>query len=136
MTSISSAGNVIIPAAQAPRRQNERPAAAPVEDNAVKQEQPAQPLNDENPTKVNTSQQASEDQQKLEAAQEVAQQEAQRAEFNQQATQNERLDNETLEDNNVQRETASANKSAIDTFTQFQNINAAPRQGQELNQFA
>lgn len=136
MTSISSAGNVIIPAAQAPRRQNERPAAAPVEDNAVKQEQPAQPLNDENPTKVNTSQQASEDQQKLEAAQEVAQQEAQRAEFNQQATQNERLDNETLEDNNVQRETTSANKSAIDTFTQFQNINAAPRQGQELNQFA
>ncbi|HCM05707.1 MAG TPA: hypothetical protein DIC30_06820 [Oceanospirillales bacterium] len=136
MASISSVGNVTIPAAQAPRRQNERPVAAPVEDKAVTQEQPAQPLNDENPTKANTSQQASEDQQELEAAQEVAQQEVQRAKFNQQATQNERLDDETLEDNNVQRETASANKSAIDTFKQFQNINASPRQGQELNQFA
>jgi hypothetical protein len=161
MASISSAGNFTIPAAQPSRRQAERSVTATESEKAVKQEQQVQRVNDEKSAQANASQQASGEQQKIE----VAQQEAQRAEFDQQAgnvrnaepndvrpssqtiqlsqtdsatseqTQNKRTDNARVESNNVQRETASANKSAIDTFNQFQNINAAPRQGQELNRF-
>ncbi len=131
MATISSAGNFTIPAAQPSRRQAERSVTATESEKAVKQEQQVQRVNDEKSSKASSSQQTNEEQQRIE----VAQQEAQRAEFDQQATQNKRTDNARVESNNIQRETASANKSAIDTFNQFQNINAAPRQGQELNRF-
>jgi hypothetical protein len=191
MASISSVGSFAIPATQSTRRQAERSVTAPVNEKAVKQEQPAQRVNDDQgrksseqvkATQENISsppvtqaddknsaknrdaqqQQANGEQQKIE----VAQQEAQRAEFDQQAgnvrntepndvrppssqpirlpqsdsfaaeeNPNKKIDNERVEDNRLQRETASANQPAIDAFNQFQNINATPRQGQELNQF-
>ena len=130
----------------------------------VNDDQGRKPSEQVKATSVNTpaeQQVSNEEQQKIEGAQ----QEAQRAEFNQQAgnvrnaepnevrpssqtiqlpqsaaaasesTKNETTQNESIENNRVQRETDSANKPAIDIFNQFQNINAAPRQGQELNQF-
>jgi hypothetical protein len=90
------------------------------------------------------------EQQKFEAAQ----QEAQRAEFNQQAgTVRESEPNDvrppssisaqaaldekdTPETTFLTRDSLSSENSAINTFNQFQNIDAPPRQGQELNQFA
>ena len=93
------------------------------------------------------------EQQKIEAAQ----QEAQRAEFNQQAgnvRETEPNDVRPPSSNSAQaaqpsldekdipettlltRDSLSSENPAIDTFNQFQNINDAPRQGQELNQFA
>jgi hypothetical protein len=90
---------------------------------------------------------------------EVAQQEAQRAEFNQQAgnvrdtepddvrspsstsTQPSQAENNqpAIEAEEevvaVQRDNLASENPAINTFNQFQNIDAAPRQGQELNQF-
>ncbi len=93
------------------------------------------------------------EQQKIEAAQ----QEAQRAEFNQQAgnvrdtepddvrpPSSEPTQPSAVENNEpaieaeavvVQRDALAAENLAINTFNQLQNIDAAPRQGQELNQF-
>lgn len=142
MAAISSAGNITIPAVQPTRRQNERSVVAPDGEKTVTQEQPVQRVNDEKSTKTNNSQKTSGEQQEIE----VAQQEAQRTEFNQQtiqlpqtessleAVRKGNTDNEST-NNNIQREAESVNKSAIDTFNKFQNINAVPRQGQELNQF-
>ena len=85
---------------------------------------------------------------------EVAQQEAQIAEFDQRAgnvretepndvrppslipTQSSQDENKELTTVLLTRDNQSSENLAIDTFNQFQNIDAPPRQGQELNQFA
>ncbi|MBL4797785.1 MAG: hypothetical protein JKY50_10265 [Oleispira sp.] len=98
-------------------------------------------------------QRADGEQQKIEAAQ----QEAQIAEFDQRAgnvretepndvrppSSDSAQDAQRSQDEQEQPETVvltrdnlSSENTAIETFNQFQNIDAAPRQGQELNQFA
>jgi hypothetical protein len=166
MAPISSAGSITIPVTQPPRSQAERSApAAKIEETAQQQKQLQRASDDqgrrsseqvkvsvENPTSPPVTQ--ADDENSAEAQQkiEVAQQEAQRAEFDQQAgnvrttesndvrpPSNSKLDapDETELAIEVTRaEPIQADNPAIDIFTQLQNIDSPPRQGQEVNRFA
>ena len=162
MAPISSAGSFAIPAAQPPRSQAERSAPAAKVEDTVQQEKKLQRVSDEQgrrsseQVKATNENQASPsvaqaddeksagEQQKIEAAQ----QEAQRAEFDQQAGNvRETEPNDVRPPSNsetetsdsaevVKVETLQADNPAIDIFVQLQNIDAPPRQGQEVNRFA
>ncbi len=167
MAPISSAGStIIVPATQSPRSQAERSAPAAKTEEAAQQQKQLQRANDDQgrrsseQVKVNTENPASppvaqaDDENSAEAQQkiEVAQQEAQRAEFDQQAgnvrttesndvrpPSNSELDasDEVEVTSDVTRaEPIQADNPAIDVFTQLQNIDNPPRQGQEVNRFA
>jgi hypothetical protein len=168
MTSISSTGNLSLPAAQPARRQAERSVQATETKLTVQQEQEVQGAGDkrsrgsseqakaviENTSEKQTSPSVTQadivksagEQQKNEAAQ----QEAQRAEFDQQAgivrktepndvrpPSSDNTDN-PQPDNSPQVELVALqeNSPAIEVFKQLQNINADPRQGKGINQFA
>ncbi len=164
MTSISSAGSFAIPATQPARRQTEASDSVTETELTAQQEQQVQaddnqgrgtsgqvnsvsetePVNQTPPSVAQADNATSAgEQQKIEAAQ----QEAQRAEFDQQAGNVRKTEpdavrppssDDTAEDNQqaevevLQEE----NNPAIEVFNRLQNIDADPRQGQELNQFA
>ena len=163
MTSISSAGSFAIPATQPARRQTDGSDSVSETELTVQQEQQvqaddnqgrgtsgqvnsaleAEPENQTPPSVVQADNATSAgEQQKIEAAQ----QEAQRAEFDQQAG-----NVRETEPNDVRPPSSEANSEqasldqisplqeddpAIAIFNRLQNIDAPPRQGQELNQFA
>jgi len=162
----SAGSTIIVPATQSPRSQAERSAPAAKTEEAAQQQKQLQRANDDQgrrsseQVKVNTENPASppvaqaDDENPAEAQQkiEVAQQEAQRAEFDQQAgnvrttesndvrpPSNSELDasDEVEVTSDVTRaEPIQADNPAIDVFTQLQNIDNPPRQGQEVNRFA
>jgi len=163
MAPISSAGSsssIIIPAAQPPRSQAERSAPAAKIEEAAQQEKQLQRASDDQgrrsseQVKVDVEKPASppvaqaDDENSAEAQQkiEVAQQEAQRAEFDQQAG-NVRTSEpndvrppsdsfDTKEAPEAEVELLQKENPAIEIFNQLQNVNAASRQGQGINQFA
>ena len=161
MAPISSAGSsIIIPAAQPPLSQAERSAPAAKIEEAAQQEKQLQRASDDQgrrsseQVKVDVEKPASppvaqaDDENSAEAQQkiEVAQQEAQRAEFDQQAG-NVRTSepndvrppsdsSDTKEAPEAEVELLQKENPAIEIFNQLQNVNAASRQGQGINQFA
>jgi len=164
MAPISSAGSLTIPATQPPRSQAERSAPAAKIEETAQQEKQLQRVSDEQGRRSSEQVKATAEnsapssvaqadndksageQQKIEAAQ----QEAQRAEFDQQAgnvrkaepndvrppSNSEPDPSDSNSNEAVRAEPIPAENPAIDTFTQLQNINNPPRQGQEINQFA
>ena len=162
MAPISSAGNFTLPATQPTRNQPERSASVTNVEEASQQEASLQRVNDEqrrrsseqvtaiDENKASSSVTQADDeisageQQKIE----VAQQEAQRAEFNQQAGNvRETEPNDVRPSSDVESDTSDSAKvtsmefvqvenPAIDIFVQLQNIDTPPRQGQEVNRFA
>jgi hypothetical protein len=147
MAPISSAGSFAIPAAQPARRQAESSETATETELTVKKQEQVQRASDEQSrgsseqvkeADDNKSAEQQREQQKIEAAR----QEAQRAEFDQQAGNVRETEPNDVRPPSSKPETAvliqdnlASENPAIETFNQFQNIDAAPRQGQELNQF-
>jgi hypothetical protein len=165
MAPISSAGN-FIPAAQSPRSQAEHSAPAAKIEETAQQEKQLQRVSDEKGRRSSEQVEATNDDQaspsvaqaddKKSAGEqqetEVAQQEAQRAEFDEQVG-----DVRETEPNDVRPFSSSSFSSesetsataevikveplqaenvAIDTFVKLQNFDTPSRQGQEVNRFA
>lgn len=150
MASISSAGSFTLPVEQPIRSRAENSIIAAEGELTPKQRQTEKQTSDQQ-----TADQQRPDQQRPSLQKfEVAQQEAQRAEFNQQAgivretepygvrspsSTLEQLDKSAQEPQQqsasviLMRDNVSSENTAINTFNQLQNIDAPPRQGQALN---
>jgi len=157
MASISSTGSFPIPAAQLANDKQSRRPSEQIKDTQTAVKKPSSSSVTQTDDKKSVEQQkeqrhaeqalANGEQQKIEAAQ----QEAQRAEFDQQtgnarktepndvrppSSPTTQFSQERKEEPNpalLTRDNSSSKNAAIDTFNKFQNIDAPPRQGQELN---
>lgn len=160
MAAISSAGNLSIPSPQPTRRQAERSVPAP-EESVIKQEKQIQGESDKQSRRASGQDTSERDQSsspsvtqssnvKLEVQEtageqreiEAAQQEAERADFNQQAGISRKDPPNDVRPSSNEQNTEQATvvlqekeNPAIKVFDSLQNVNAAPRQGQSLNQF-
>lgn len=155
MASISSAGSFTLPVEQPIRSRAENSIIAAEGELTPKQRQTEKQTPDQQTPDQQTADQQRPDQQRPSLQKfEVAQQEAQRAEFNQQAgivretepygvrspsSTLEQLDKSAQEPQQqsasviLMRDNVSSENTAINTFNQLQNIDAPPRQGQALN---
>lgn len=156
MAPISSTSNTPITVAPTVRTQTERPATVSKSELVSQQEQQPQRADDvqerqdseqarsvadipASPSVTQTDKATSGEQQELE----VAQQQAERADFNQQAgASREEQPNEVRPSSESEQSTNAPvalpqkENPAIQIFDELQNINASARQGQTLNQFA